>query len=115
MLALAISVFGDARYIAKVDRKYFSPSPKIHSAIIHIGNISLEKIGNEERQKIFFEILHAGFAHKRKKLIRNLEKIKELSFWKEVFEKENIDENVRAEQIGLKTWISFVDRYQENK
>ena len=60
LLALSIAIFGDARYIAKVDRKYFSPSPKIHSAIIHVGNISREKIGNRERQEIFFEI---GRAH----------------------------------------------------
>lgn len=113
LLALAVAVYGDAKYIAKVDRKYFSPSPKVHSAIIAIHNISTKKIGNEKRQKLFFEIIRAGFAHKRKKTIRNLEKIADKNIWEDIFRELAIDENTRAEQLNRDMWIKILDKYFE--
>lgn len=115
LLSLAIDVYGDAKYISKVDRKYFSPSPKVHSAIIHIGNISTKKIGDEKRQKLFFEIIRAGFAHKRKKTIRNLEKIADKKIWNEIFSKLEIDENIRAERLDLDIWINILNAYLEKQ
>lgn len=111
LLSLAIAVYGDAKYISKVDRKYFSPSPKVHSAIIHIGNISTKKIGDTKRQRLFFEIIRAGFAHKRKKTIRNLEKIADRKIWTEIFSELEINENTRAEQLDLGVWIQILDKY----
>ncbi|MCD5390234.1 MAG: 16S rRNA (adenine(1518)-N(6)/adenine(1519)-N(6))-dimethyltransferase RsmA [Candidatus Pacebacteria bacterium] len=113
LLALAVAVYGDAKYIAKVDRKYFSPNPKVHSAIIHIGNISTKKIGNEKRQKLFFEIIRAGFAHKRKKTIRNLEKIADKKIWTEIFAELEIDENTRAEKLDLNKWLNILGLFEQ--
>ncbi len=113
LLSLSVAVYGDARYIAKVDKKYFSPSPKIHSAIIAIHNISDTKIGNQKRQKLFFEIIRAGFAHKRKKTIRNLEKIAHKSIWTDIFTELEIDQNIRAERLCLGKWLEILDKYIE--
>ncbi len=111
ILSLSVSVFGNAKYIGKVDRKYFSPSPKVHSAVIHIGDISMDRIGSVARKKMFFDLVHAGFAHKRKKLIRNLENIinkKELEI---IFRELSLDENVRAEELDLCIWIQILDKH----
>ena len=75
LLALSVAVFGIPKYIAKVERKYFSPSPRVDSAIIHIRDISHNSLKTDMEQKNFFDIIHAGFAHKRKKLFKNLSNI----------------------------------------
>ena len=55
---------------------------------------------------MFFEILKAGFAHKRKVLISNLKalfdtKNKNIS---EIFTKINLSQKVRAEDLKLEDW-----------
>ncbi len=114
ILSLSVSAFGDARYIGKVDRKYFSPSPKVHSAILHIANISHEKIPIE-KQELFFEIIKTAFSQKRKKCIKNLEKIADKKIWQEIFSNLDIDENTRAEQININMWLQILDKYIKNK
>ncbi len=111
LLSLSVSAFGNARYVAKVDRKYFSPSPKVHSAIIHVADISLNKIGNIERREMFFKLIHSAFTHKRKKTIRNLESLAHSSLWKEIFNALSLDENIRAEDISFPLWLKILDLF----
>lgn len=114
ILSLSVSVFGEARYIGKVDRKYFSPSPKVHSAIVHIGDISHERLALNN-QDLFFEIIKTAFSQKRKKCIKNLEKIADKKIWQDIFSELEIDDNTRAEQINIDTWLQILDIYIKNK
>jgi 16S rRNA (adenine1518-N6/adenine1519-N6)-dimethyltransferase len=71
ILSLSVKAYGTPKYIMKVGKRFFSPEPKVDSAILLINNISknfFDKISEEA----FFEIIKAGFAHKRKVLIANL-------------------------------------------
>ena len=111
LLSLSVSAFGEAHYIAKVDRKYFSPSPKVHSAIIHIDHISFDKTGDAQKRELFFRMIHSAFAHKRKKVIRNLESLATPSVWKEVFNTLSLDENIRAEDISFSLWLKILDLF----
>ncbi len=113
LLSLSVAVFGKAKYIAKVDRKYFSPSPKVHSAIIHIKNISRETFREKQDEQILFELLHHAFAHKRKKTIRNLEKMESREFWKNIFTTLRLSENIRSEEIPVETWLQILDLYKK--
>lgn len=101
ILSISVKVYGEPKIVAKVEKRYFSPQPKIDSAIISIKNIS-RKLFNEEKipENNFWEIIHVGFAHKRKKLGSNLKKIEFLNknFLKTV-------ENERAEDLTLENWI----------
>jgi 16S rRNA A1518/A1519 N6-dimethyltransferase RsmA/KsgA/DIM1 with predicted DNA glycosylase/AP lyase activity len=99
--------------IMKVPARYFSPQPKVDSAVIAINNISRERFSassarpclaefgqvNEEK---FWQIIHAGFAHKRKKLAGNLK-----SMLKDKKELLLIYGNKRAEDLSLSDWISL--------
>ena len=102
--------------IMKVPARYFSPSPKVDSAIISIKNISRKIFtspqpspykgeGEKIDEKLFWKIVHAGFAHKRKKLSSNLKKY---------IGKASVDllENKRAEELTLKDWIDLVKMVQ---
>jgi len=112
ILSISVKAYGEPKMVMKVDKRYFSPSPKVDSAIISIKNISRklftspkpspvkgEGVIDEEK---FWEIVKAGFAHKRKKLSSNLKVLK--------LEKNVLIEklgNKRAEDLTLLDWIAL--------
>ena len=105
ILSISVKAYGKPKMAGKVQRRYFSPEPKVDSAIIAITNISRKifaptKVGaptgvGEER---FWEIVKKGFAHKRKKLAGNL---------KDMVPREKLADfgNKRAEDLALDDWI----------
>lgn len=73
ILSISVKAYGEPKIIMKVPARYFSPAPKVDSAIISIKNISKKTFKeNNINEQGFWEIIHAGFAHKRKKLSSNL-------------------------------------------
>ena len=104
LLSLSVKAYGIPKKMMKVDKENFSPAPKVDSAILLISNIS-KKFFSDNRidEKKFFEILHAGFAHKRKILASNLkgflrpEKISRLK------------PNIRAEDLKLSDWRELLE------
>ena len=107
ILSISVKAYGKPKMAGKVQRRYFSPEPKVDSAIIAITNISRKifaptKVGaptgvGEER---FWEIVKKGFAHKRKKLAGNL---------KDMVPREKLADfgNKRAEDLALDDWITL--------
>jgi len=60
---------------------------------------------NSNKEK-FFEVLHAGFAHKRKILLGNLnEKYGGREKNEAIFQKLGLDSKIRAENLKLEDWI----------
>jgi len=114
ILSISVKTFGKPKYVATVKRGNFKPQPKVDSAILLIDEIS----GNffrEIHQEKFFKILKAGFAQKRKKLIGNLSHYydKELLF--KAFSQCGIEENARAEELGLENWrqlTQYIEKYK---
>jgi len=111
ILSLSVKAYGNPKYIMKVHKRFFSPEPKVDSAIIAINNISKDNFKTDMNEKNFFNIIKAGFAHKRKVLRRNLEdlQIKEvgLPYIDKIFEKLGINPKARAEDIKLETWLEI--------
>jgi len=149
VLSISVKAYGEPKMIMKVDKRYFSPAPKVNSAIISIKNISRknfppllveegvgggdsldplsnlplrrgrssqlpprpsgtppQKGGERTLEERFWEIVKAGFAHKRKKLSGNL---------KGVISSEELSlinlKNKRAEDLTLDDWITLA-RYE---
>jgi 16S rRNA (adenine1518-N6/adenine1519-N6)-dimethyltransferase len=126
LLSISVKAYGEPKMIMKVPARYFSPAPKVDSAVIAIKNISRKNFviipppplappptlgggKNEVQNKIlnnqafeekFWEIVKAGFAHKRKKLSSNL---KNVALCQSVSLTEL--ENKRAEDLTLTDWI----------
>lgn len=103
ILSISVKAYGEPKMIMKVPARYFSPAPKVDSAIISIKNISREtfKENNIDEER-FWKIVKAGFAHKRKKLSSNLKVLK--------FEKNILTEklgNKRAEDLTLSDWLAL--------
>ena len=101
ILSLSVKAYGTPKYIMKVHKRFFSPSPKVDSAILLISNISKDNFRNSTEEKNFFTIVKVGFAHKRKILLKNLEIIHkdvELPYitMEKVFKKMKINPKARA-------------------
>jgi 16S rRNA (adenine1518-N6/adenine1519-N6)-dimethyltransferase len=107
LLSMSVKVYGRPLYIKTVLAGSFVPPPNVDSAILLIESISKSFFsgGSEER---FFEILRAGFAHKRKVLRGNLqalaEKIQPAEKITDIFTKLGIDQKARAEDLELNDW-----------
>lgn len=118
LLSISVKAYGEPKIIMKVPARYFSPAPKVDSAVIVIKNINRkiftqpipnpsqreglnplsfgEGVGGEAR---FWQIARAGFAHKRKKLSNNLKKIKNINLEKY--------KDKRAEELSLENWLEL--------
>ena len=112
LLSLSVSVFGTPRIVAKVSKGNFSPVPKVDSAILHISSISRSFFKNKEEERGFFELIRAGFAHKRKKLSSNIVPLYQKTSVSEAFFKLSIEENARAEDIMKENWLSLLRSLQ---
>jgi 16S rRNA (adenine1518-N6/adenine1519-N6)-dimethyltransferase len=112
LLSLSVKVFGDPKLVRVVGRGAFTPQPNVDSAVLNIDNISKERLDGVD-EKIFFKIIHAGFAHKRKQLLPNLVSLYKKEQLVSAFEKCGIDTKVRAEDIKLDRWISLCKEFYD--
>jgi 16S rRNA (adenine1518-N6/adenine1519-N6)-dimethyltransferase len=103
ILSIAVKAYGKPSIVRIVGRGSFTPVPKVDSAVIKIDNISKDFFKNFS-EKEFFDMIHAGFAHKRKKLNSNLMEISSGKKVTDAFKKVELPENMRAEDLGLIQW-----------
>src|SRR3989338_376581 len=71
LLSISVKTYGRPEIIRKVPAGYFSPAPKVDSAVIKISGIS-KNFFQDIGEKKFFETVKKGFSQKRKMLINNL-------------------------------------------
>ncbi len=107
ILSLSIKAYGTPKYVEKVSRKMFSPEPNVDSAILSISHITKDFFDSFS-EETFFTWIRAGFAQKRKKLIRNLESIADKKHLGNAFSKLMIDTNTRAEDLSLSDWKKII-------
>lgn len=105
ILSISVKTYGEPSIVMKVPARYFSPVPKVDSAVISIKNISRKFFAeNKIDENIFWEIVKTGFAHKRKKLSSNLKNLLKDGSKASVLELGNR----RAENLSLADWILLV-------
>ncbi len=112
ILSISVKAYGEPKIIKKVPAEFFSPKPKVDSAILLINNISKDFFTkNKLDEKKFFELARLGFSHKRKLLKSNLKNVSHLvanmANIEGVFEKCGILQNARAEDLKLEDWRCF--------
>lgn len=113
ILSISIKIFGKPEFGGVIKAGSFYPRPKVSSAIIGVRNIGIERFTDLKIEN-FFNILKAGFAHKRKLLINNLSKTVFDTFGvsktKEIFKKCEISEKARAEDLGVDDWLCLATK-----
>lgn len=112
VLSISVKAFGTPKIIAKVPPGAFTPPPTVDSAILSIKNINdnhfVNKLtGKKADVSEFFKIVKAGFAHKRKYLIRNLESVIAPEKLSQIWQENKFDPKIRAEDLKLEQWFCF--------
>ncbi len=119
ILSMSVKAYGRPAYITSVPARFFRPIPNVDSAVLCIDAIS-KAFFNEKDKKIsendFFTLIKAGFAHKRKVLIKNIENISlekahmpvSREILEKIWQKETLSLNVRAEELTLETWRNIL-------
>lgn len=115
-LSISIKVYGEPKIIKIVPAKYFSPKPKVDSAILLIDNISKKFFQNcatfnvAQCDQRFFDLVRKGFSSKRKFLKNNLKLLNTqcLIFC-------GVSEKSRAENLSLENWKCLYEKSYKSK
>ena len=103
MLSLFVKNYADIELGPVVGREEFTPPPKVDSQVIVLRpHVSVVK---EE----VFRLIRQGFSAPRKKLIHNLAGLKSKEELMQVFDKLNIDVDVRPGDLHLSDWQKMYD------
>jgi 16S rRNA (adenine1518-N6/adenine1519-N6)-dimethyltransferase len=107
ILSLSVKAFGTPRYEFTVPRGAFKPAPKVDSAVLTLRDISRKKFASTEMERRFFALLHAGFAHKRKFVLKNLSTTGIYSGHPDKLGSAHIPAKARAEDLSLSAWLAL--------
>jgi 16S rRNA (adenine1518-N6/adenine1519-N6)-dimethyltransferase len=106
LLSLSVKIYGTPRYHFTVSKGSFVPKPKVDSAVLSVTGIK-NPFTTPEEERRFFQVLHAGFMHKRKRLAGNLTALAPSDAVRTVMETLDIPAFLRAEDLPLATWIAL--------
>lgn len=109
LLSLSIKFYGTPKKIMTVSKESFKPAPKVDSAILYIKTHTTTYDLNTQGK--FFDLIHRGFAHKRKVLRKNLiDSGLPADIIDSAFIEIEIPPLSRAEDINFNVWISLVKK-----
>jgi 16S rRNA (adenine1518-N6/adenine1519-N6)-dimethyltransferase len=107
LLSLSVKCYGGPKLVYKVSRGSFFPIPSVDSAVLQIKNITRSNFKNQYHETLFFKLIHAGFAHKRKFAISNIKQVFPDNDIPALFKEVGLSEKVRAEDVKLDTWLKL--------
>jgi len=109
VLSIAVKAYGTPKIAFKVPRKFFSPQPKVDSAVLIIEHVSRKRFANADEEK-FFEVMKRGFAHKRKKLSSNLTGVVAKDAFASFANERGLPEAARAEELSIDDWFALLQK-----
>lgn len=107
ILSISVKAYGTPKLVMSVSKKYFSPAPKVDSAVLFIGYVSKNNFTDVPEKK-FFEIVKAGFAHKRKVLTSNLSSHFKRETLEAFLKERGRPRSARAEELSLSDWFELI-------
>ncbi|MDB5259929.1 MAG: hypothetical protein JWN37_160 [Candidatus Nomurabacteria bacterium] len=115
ILSLSVKAYGDPSIPYRVKRGSFNPIPNVDSAVLKLDSIQRKSFISKKHENLFFEVVKAGFSHKRKILVSNLrESFKDFDF-PILFKELNLPEKVRAEDLKLGNWLDISKKLLEKQ
>ena len=110
ILSLSVKVFGTPVILRMVPASFFSPRPKVDSAVLLIKDIS-RKYFTQQEERLFFTLIKAAFRHKRKQIMNNIGKLCSKKQLEKIFEKQNHPPAIRAEDLSMGDWIEITKAF----
>lgn len=111
-LTVLIEAFFESEKLFDVPPNAFFPAPKVWSAIVKLTPVE-NSFTNFETEKLFKEIISAGFAQKRKTISNNLKNyLNDKEKTDKVLTGSGIESNRRAETLSVEEWKRIVSEIQ---
>ncbi|MEK7131525.1 MAG: 16S rRNA (adenine(1518)-N(6)/adenine(1519)-N(6))-dimethyltransferase RsmA [Patescibacteria group bacterium] len=107
VLAISVQCSAEPEIVMYVPKSYFWPVPGVDSAVIKIRSRELG-VGSRKQDEGFFKIVKAGFANRRKMLIKNLSSVMDKKKLPAIFKELGISDKARAQELSVEQWISLV-------
>ena len=105
-LSVFIKFYTDAKVVINLPKSVFMPQPKIDSTIL---NLKLRLYDDKVNQDMLFKLVRAGFNKRRKTILNSLSDVVAKDDLKLAFEKLNLAENLRAENLSLDDYINLAN------
>lgn len=105
-LSVFIKFYTDAKVVINLPKSVFMPQPKIDSTIL---NLKLRLYDDKVNQDMLFKLVRAGFNKRRKTILNSLSDVVAKDDLKLAFEKLNLVENLRAENLSLDDYINLAN------
>jgi 16S rRNA (adenine1518-N6/adenine1519-N6)-dimethyltransferase len=99
-LSVKVAYWASARLVGRVGPNVFYPVPKVESVLVSLERRASPVVGPEVDPKWLFELVGAGFAHRRKMLRRALEGLVSA----DEFVAAGIRPEARAEELDVEAW-----------
>jgi len=111
VLSVTVQYCGEPEILFHIDKDKFFPSPKVSSALIKI-KLKSELPVNYEEEQIFFDIVNASFAQRRKQIANSIINSGKIRIDKiellKCLERANIDPKRRAETLAVTEFIRLL-------
>lgn len=109
-ITVAVNYFSEPQLLFHVSSGSFMPAPKVDSAVIRL-DVSKEPRAKAKDEKIFFKVVKASFAQRRKTVLNSISSgmgIAKADVEK-VLESSGVSKTARAEQLSLSDFASIAD------
>ena len=115
-VTLGVQYRADARVIREVGKEKFVPSPKVDSAVIEMTIRETPPVMPKD-EKMFFRVIKAAFAQRRKTLVNSLCNAGCFGSKESItaaVEKIGKDANIRGEKLSMEDFCALADIFSES-
>ncbi len=123
ILSISVKAYGTPKIVARVPKKFFSPSPDVDSAVLAITNISKKRFEPKPTgrpwatpdgrpsisEETFFMLVKKGFSQKRKQLAGNIAELISKEKCAAFLRERNLPETARAEELSVSDWEALAN------
>ncbi len=113
-ITVAVNFYSTPKMLFRVNRGSFMPAPNVDSAVIRLDISRTPKYAPKD-EKLFFEIVHAAFAQRRKQLINPVAaalKIEKTAL-AEILANCGIKATARPEELKMEDFVALSDKLSE--
>jgi 16S rRNA (adenine1518-N6/adenine1519-N6)-dimethyltransferase len=112
ILALSVRMYGNPSLAFRIPAEAFYPAPKVDSAVVEVDLLPQPLLSVEKREN-FFQLIKAGFLHKRKTIKNSLSKGLAWSpkDTEALLITAKIDPSRRAETLSVPEWLELTAHY----
>lgn len=116
-VTLGVQYRADAKVICEVGKEKFIPSPKVDSAVIEMTMLPEPKVKPKD-EKLFFKLIKASFAQRRKTLVNSLSNAGCFGSKDDIIkavEELGKDANIRGEKLSMEEFCRLADIFFEKQ